>query len=143
MEKVAAFGVSLLRIVLGYITACFACALAMFVLSLIMGLGDPPVEGMSRADEFVNQTVWIPLAALFAAVLAAPVAILAIIVSEIAKVTNKWFFIVTGALASVPALFRGDAITWSRAIDDLFILAPLGAIAGFAFWLVRHRKWPV
>ena len=143
MDKAVTLSASLLRVVFAYLAACLACGLAMFIMGLVAGLADTPAPGLSRMDEIVNQTAMIPIVAGFAAVFALPIAVIAILVSEIAKIASRWFFVVAGALAALPTLLRGDTLTAARALEDLAVLLPLGAIAGFTYWLVRHRQWPI
>ncbi|GAB5483377.1 MAG: hypothetical protein Pars92KO_31340 [Parasphingorhabdus sp.] len=133
----------LIRIAFAYFAACLAASLGIFLISSIMTIGQPLMEGVTWGEDIANQAGYLPVFAAMAGILAAPVALVAILVSEIHKITRLWFFLFTGAAAGIPVLFRGDQITMMRAIEDYATLGPIGAAAGAAFWLVRHRRWPV
>ncbi|MEL6874232.1 MAG: hypothetical protein AAGM33_02040 [Pseudomonadota bacterium] len=133
----------LIRIMLGYVAACFAAALGIFLIGSLMTFGQPMMEGVTWGEDILNQGGYLPMFAAMAGIFAAPVALITIVVSEIGKIKRLWFFLLAGALAGVPVMFRGDQITVMRALDDYVTLGPIGAAAGAAFWLVRHRKWPV
>lgn len=134
---------ALIRIALGYVAASFAASLGIFVITGFMSIGKPFMEGVTWDESIVNHAGYLPIYAAMAGILAAPIALVAILFSEIGKVTRLWFFLLAGAAAGVPVLFRGDQITLTRAIEDYVTLGPIGAAAGAAFWLVRHRKWPI
>ncbi len=108
-----------------------------------MTIGQPLMEGVTWGEDIANQAGYLPVFAAMTGILAAPVALVAILVSEIRKITRLWFFLFAGAAAGIPVLFRGDQITVMRAIENYATLGPIGAAAGAAFWLVRHRKWPI
>ena len=131
------------RIVIGYIIACFVAALGLFLVGAVMSVGDPPVEGRTAIGDLANQAGYFPVYAAFAAVFAAPVAALGIAVSEVAKLDKLWYFLVLGALSAIPVLFTGKDRSISEMLEGFAMFGPIGAIAAGAFWLVRHRKWPI
>ncbi len=133
---------TLIRIALAYIAACIVASFGIFLISMLMTIGQPLMEGVTWAEDIANQAGYLPLFAAFAGILAAPIALVAIFVSEVRKITGLWFFLLAGAAAGIPILFRGDQIIVMRAMEDYLTLGPIGAAAGAAFWLVRHRKWP-
>lgn len=134
---------ALIRIVLAYVVASFVASMGTFLIAGLMSIGQPSVEGSNPFGYLAGQLAYIPVFAVFAGVLAAPIALVTILISEIRKITGLWFFLLAGAAAGIPVMFRGDQITLTRAIEDYVTLGPIGAAAGGAFWLVRHRKWPV
>ncbi len=134
---------ALIRIALGYVAACFATSLGIFLIASLMTIGQPLQEGVTWGEDIANQAGYLPVFAAMAGILAAPVALVAILFSEVRKITGLWFFLIAGAAAGIPVLFRGDQITVTRAIEDYITLGPIGAASGAAFWLVRHRKWPI
>lgn len=134
---------ALIRIALAYVAACFAASLGILLVGSLMTIGQPLSEGVTWGEDIANQAGYLPLFAAMAGILAAPVALVTIVVSEFRKITRLWFFLLAGAAAGIPVLFRGDQITVMRAIEDYVTLGPIGAAAGAAFWLVRHRKWPI
>ncbi|WP_143182745.1 hypothetical protein [Parasphingorhabdus marina] len=133
----------LVRIALAYAAACFAAALGIFLIGSLMTIGQPLMEGVTWSEDMANQAGYLPVYAAMAGILAAPVALLTILISEFGKITGLWFFLLAGAAAGIPVLFRGSQFTLMRALDDFVTLGPVGAAAGAAFWLVRHRKWPI
>lgn len=134
---------ALIRIALAYVAASFAASLGIFLIAGLMTIGQPLMEGVTWTEDIVNQAGYLPVFAAMAGILAAPVALVAILVSEIRKITGLWFFLLAGAAAGIPVLFRGDQMTMMRAIEDYVTLGPIGAAAGATFWLVRHRRWPI
>ncbi|MEO0440347.1 MAG: hypothetical protein AAF067_05670 [Pseudomonadota bacterium] len=143
MEVIKSGLKTFIRILLGYVAACFAAALGIFLIGSLMNIGQPLMEGVTWQEDTQNQIGYLPMFAAMAGIFAAPVALITILVSEIGKITRLWFFLLAGALAGVPVMFRGDQIIVMRALDDYVTLGPIGAAAGATFWLVRHRKWPV
>lgn len=131
------------RIVVGYLVACMVAALGLFLMGAIMGIGEPLTEGRTALQDLANQAGYLPVFAVFAAVLAAPLALLAILISEALKIERLWFFLTMGALASIPALFMGDERSVAEMLRGFAMFAPIGAIAGATYWLIRHRKWPL
>jgi len=142
VDTILASIMTFIRIVLAYVVACFAASFGIFLIAGLMTMGQPLAEGVTWGEDIANQAGYLLLFAVVAGILAAPVALVAIFVSEIRKINGLWFFILAGAAAGIPILFRGNEISWARAIDDYVILGPIGAAAGTAFWLTRHRKWP-
>lgn len=134
---------ALIRIALAYVAASFAASLGIFLIAGLMTIGQPLMEGVTWTEDIMNQAGYLPVFAAMAGILAAPIALVAILVSEIRKITGLWFFLLAGAAAGISVLFRGDQMTMMRAIEDYVTLGPIGAAAGAAFWLVRHRKWPI
>lgn len=134
---------ALIRIALAYVAASFAASLGIFLIAGLMTIGQPLMEGVTWTEDIVNQAGYLPVFAAMAGILAAPIALVAILVSEIRKITGLWFFLLAGAAAGIPVLFRGDQMTMMRAIEDYVTLGPIGAAAGATFWLVRHRRWPI
>lgn len=134
---------ALIRIALAYFAASLTSSLGIFLVASLMTIGQPLMEGVTWGEDIVNQVGYLPVFPAMAGILAAPVALVAIVVSEIRKITGLWFFLLAGAAAGIPVLFRGDQITAMRALEDFVTLGPIGAAAGAAFWLVRHRKWPI
>ncbi len=134
---------ALIRILIAYIAASLAAALGIFLIAGLMTVGQPLMEGVTSIEDFANQLGYLPVFAAMAGIFAAPVALVAIVVSEIRNITGLWFFLLAGASAGIPVLFRGDQITAMRALEDYVTLGPIGAAAGGAFWLVRHRRWPI
>ena len=143
MANVSTIGSILLRIVLGYLAASIAASVLMFLVSLVMSIGHPPVAGRTAFDDLANQVGWIPFFTLVAGIFAAPGALLCILVSEVAKIHRLWFFLAIGALGSIPVLFIGDERSITSMLEGFLLLGSIGALSGGAYWLVRHRKWPV
>ncbi|MFN2099998.1 hypothetical protein [Altererythrobacter sp. MF3-039] len=131
------------RIVIGYFVASLAASVGLFVVGALVSIGDPQIEGRTAIGDLANQAGYIPMFAAFAAVFAAPVALLAIIASEIAKIDKLWYFLLAGALAAIPVLFAGKERSTAEMLEGFVMFAPIGALASGAFWLIRHRKWPV
>lgn len=141
MEAGATVMAVVVRIVLSYAAAACVAAIATFALAISFTLIEPRIEGMTLGQELTNQAGFLPLVALMTAVLAFPVAAIAMLVSELRKIDQWWFFAGAGALAAIPALFRGDFMTVSRMAEDFLTLGPIGALAGLAYWYARFRLW--
>ncbi|MEM6496904.1 MAG: hypothetical protein AAF709_09300 [Pseudomonadota bacterium] len=131
------------RIAVGYIIASLVAAVGVFLLGALMSVGDPPIEGRTAMGDLANQAGYIPMFAALAAVFAAPVALLAIAVSEFAKINQLWYFLMAGALAATPVLLTGQDRSIVEMLEGFAVFGPTGALASAAFWLIRHRKWPV
>lgn len=131
------------RIVMGYFVASLVAALILFLLGTLTSIGDPPMEGRTLLGNLANQAGYIPLFAVLAAILSAPFALLAIAVSEFANIDSLWYFLLVGACAAIPALFVGDGRSIAEMFEGFALLGPTGALASTAYWLIRHRKWPV
>ncbi|MEL7199603.1 MAG: hypothetical protein AAGL10_14930 [Pseudomonadota bacterium] len=131
------------RIVIGYIVASLIASVVLVLLGTLTSIGEPPIEGRNAMGDLANQAGYIPMFAVLAAVLAAPVALLAIAVSEYAKINRLWYFLMAGALATIPVLFPGKDRGLAEMLEGFAMFGPTGAIASVAFWLIRHRKWPV
>lgn len=134
---------ALIRIALAYVAASLTASFGIFLIASFMTIGQPLMEGVTWMEDIANQAGYLPVFAAMAGILAFPIAFVAILVSEIGKITGLWFFLLAGAAAAIPILFRGDQITLMRALEDFVSLGPVGSAAGAAFWLVRHRKWPI
>lgn len=137
------FGFLALRIFLGYFCACFIASVSIFFLSVFMTMGQAPLAGRSSWDELANMAGWMPLYFFAAGIFAAPVALVGILISELAKITRLWFFLLIGASAPLPLLFGGLERAWANMFEGFLNFAPVGILAAAAFWLVRHRKWPI
>lgn len=143
MVQVSTVARILLRIALGYGAACVTTAFLMFLLSALMGVGQPMADGQSAFDDFTNQAGWLPFYVFTAGLFAAPVAGLGIITSEVAKIDRLWFFLLIGALGSVPVLFMGPDRSVSETLEGFVMFGPIGAASGAVYWLVRFRAWPI
>ena len=143
MARLSTLAIVLSRILAGYVIACFMAALSMLVVVELMSIGQPVTEGRTKLEDFLNQAGYIPVFAIMTAILAAPVALVAVLISEVTKFNRLWFFLIAGALAAVPALFAGDERSVSDLVRGFLTLGPFGVIAGGSYWLVRHRKWPI
>lgn len=141
MNTVQSVLIVIVRIVVAYVVAACVASLSAFLLVAAVTMSDPRIEGMTLGEELTNQAGFLPLVAILAAVLAAPIAVIAILISEIRHIDHWWFFSVAGLLAAIPALFRGDFLTPIRMAEDFVTLGPIGALAGLTYWLVRFRLW--
>lgn len=137
--KYGAVLATLIRIGAGYIGACVAGGLCLFVIGFVFLDGGETIDGLSFWGELLGELPWIAVFAAFISVLAMPVAIPGIIITEMAKLRSPIFFAAIGALAVIPALFLANNDTMAGIAEGFAMLAPAGIIAGLAFWLVRHR----
>ncbi|MEM8917341.1 MAG: hypothetical protein AAGE37_00665 [Pseudomonadota bacterium] len=72
---------ALVRIALGYVVACFAAALGIFLIGSLLTIGQPLMEGVTWQEDIANQFGYLPVFAAMAGILAAPVAAIMILVS--------------------------------------------------------------
>lgn len=132
-----------MRIVIGYMIANLIASLVLFLIGALVSIGDPPIESRTLLGDLANQAGYIPVFAALSAIFAAPIALPAIAVSELKKIDALWYFLVAGAFAAVPVLFTGNDRGVAEILEGFAIFGPTGALASAAFWLIRHRKWPL